>query len=95
MTILVTSKSIPVCDWKEIFIDVEAKWPGSIPDGRVFGNSRINIGLREELLPMQCKEILPGYDKIPVTLIGDPAYPLLSHCMKEYANARNNEVVIC
>ena len=83
-----------VCDWKGIFIAVEAKWPGSVHDGRVFGNCRINRLLRNEKLPMLDKEILPGYDKIPVTLIGDPAYPLLPHCMKEYANARNNEEVI-
>ena len=85
-----------VCDWKGIFSDVHvhAKWPGSVHDGRVFENSRINRLLRDEKLPMLYKEILPGYDKIPVTLIGDPAYPLLRHCMKEYANARNNEEAI-
>ena len=43
---------------------------------------------------MLYKDILPGFDKIPMTLIGDPAYPLLPHCMKEYASARNNEEVI-
>lgn len=40
------------------------------------------------------KELLPGHDKIPVTLLGDPAYPLLPYCMKEFASPRTNEEVI-
>ncbi|XP_068674456.1 uncharacterized protein [Montipora foliosa] len=83
-----------VCDWKGLFLDVDVKWPGSVHDGRVFGNSRINRLLREERLPMCYKEILPGYENIPVTLLEDPAYPLLPYCMKEFPNTRTNEEVI-
>ena len=43
---------------------------------------------------MLFKELLPGYDKVSVTLLGDPAYPLLPYCMKEYPHARTNEEVI-
>ncbi|PFX24763.1 putative nuclease HARBI1 [Stylophora pistillata] len=82
-----------VCDWNGRFLDVEVKWPGSVQDGRVFSNSRINRLLREEKLPMMYKQILPGYDKVPATLIGDPAYPLLPYCMKEYASPRSNEEI--
>lgn len=39
---------------------------------------------------MLYKKILPGRDKVPVTLIADPAYPLLPYCMKEFANAKKN-----
>ena len=48
-----------VCDWKGLFLHVDVKWPGSVHDGRGFGNSRINRLLREERLPMCYKEILP------------------------------------
>ena len=83
-----------VCDWKGLFLNVDIKWPGSVHDGRVFVNSRINRLLREERVPMCYKELLPGHEKIPVTLLGDPAYPLLPYCMKEFPNARSNEEVI-
>ena len=43
---------------------------------------------------MLYKEILPGHDKVPVISLGDPAYPLLPHCMKEFLNAHNNEEAI-
>lgn len=43
---------------------------------------------------MLFKELLPGYGKVHVTLLGDPAYPLLPYCMKEYPHARTNEEVI-
>ena len=83
-----------VCDWKGLFLDVEVKWPGSVHDGRVFANSRINKLLREERLPMCYRETLPGHEKIPVTLVGDPAYPLLPYYIKEFPNTRTNEEVI-
>ena len=83
-----------VCNWKGVFLNVDVKWPGSVHDGRVFSNSMINELLREGKLPMVYREILAGYDKIPVTLLGDPAYPLLPYCMKEFPNPRSNEEVI-
>ena len=83
-----------VSDWKGLFLDVDIKWPGSVHDGRVFVNSRINRLLREERLSMCYKELLQGHEKIPVTLLGDPAYPLLPYCMKEFPNVRSNEEVI-
>ena len=83
-----------VCDWRFLFIDAAVKWPGSVHDGRVFANSRIKRLLKGKKIPMLYRELLPGYDKVPVTLLGDPAYPLLPYCMKEYPHARTNEEVI-
>lgn len=82
-----------VCDYKGTFLDVDVRWPGSVHDSRVFSNSRINRMLSKGELPMLYREILPGYDKVPVLLLGDPAYPLLPYCMKEYPNPRSNEVI--
>ena len=67
-----------VCDYKGTFLDVDVRWPGSVHDGQVFSNSRINRMLNKRELPMLHKEILPGYDKVPVSLLADPAY-LLYH----------------
>ena len=65
-----------VCDCRGVFIDVDVRWPSSLRDARVFSQSRINKMLREENLPMMYKRLLPGDDKVPVCLLGDPAYPL-------------------
>ena len=75
-------------------MDVDVRWPGSVHDGRVFAMSRINKLLKAEKLPLLYKEILPGHGKVPVILLGDPAYPLLPYCTKEFPNPHNNEEVI-
>ena len=49
--------------------------------------------LREDQLPMMYKR-LPGDDKVPVILLGDPAYPLLPYCLKEYSIPRGDEEMI-
>lgn len=43
---------------------------------------------------MMYRRLLPGDDKVPVCLLGDPAYPSLLYCMKEYSSPRNNVEVI-
>lgn len=69
------------CNWRRLFMDVDVRWPGSVHNGRVFANSRINKLLKVKKLPMFYKEMLPGHDKVPVILLGDPAYPLLPYYM--------------
>ena len=83
-----------VCSWRGLFLNVDARWPGSVHDGRVFANSKISTLLREQKMPMVYQEIFVGYDKVPPILLGDPAYPLLPFCMKEYPSPQSNEEVI-
>ena len=59
-------------------------WPGSVHDSRVFANSRLNKQLTEKTLPMVYRTLIPGTEKIPPLILGDPAYPLLPNVMKEY-----------
>ncbi len=80
-----------ICNWKGLFLNVDAHQPGS---GHVFANSRICL-LREQKLPMLYKEICTGYDKIPPILLGDPAYPLLPYCMKEYPEEVIFNKILC
>jgi hypothetical protein len=83
-----------VCDYRGMFMNVECMWPGSVHDAKVFANSGINHKLKSGTLPCTFQSITPGAEKIPNYLIGDPAYPLTPHCMKEYATCSCNEEVI-
>ncbi|XP_065651012.1 uncharacterized protein LOC136079217 [Hydra vulgaris] len=82
------------CDNKDYFMDVECMWPGNVHDAKVFANSSINMKLRNVILPQTFQKPTKNADKIPNYLIGDPAYPLLPFCMKEYEHCSNNEEVI-
>ena len=83
-----------VCDYKGTFMDVECMWPGSVHDGKVFVNSSINRKLQNSELESVFQSVIPGCEMIPNYLIGDPAYPLIPFCMKEYDCCRSNEQAV-
>ena len=83
-----------VCDFQGHFMDIDCRWPGSVHDAKIFANSSLNKKLSNGLLPVTYKQLLPGHAQIPNYLIGDPAYPLLPYCMKEYQTCTTNQEVI-
>lgn len=83
-----------VCDYSGKFIDVDIRWPGGTHDTKVFSYSSINKHLQEQKQPYLCRTLLPGRDKVGLLLLGDPAYPLLPHVMKECATCTTDAQVI-
>ncbi len=83
-----------VCDAYGRFIYVDVKWPGSVHDAKAFAHSGIQKGYNSGKFDSFIKELVPGGAEIPQLLIGDPAYPLLPHLMKEYDHCTSNEQVI-
>ena len=68
------------------FIDVNVGWPGRVHDARVFSNSKIfELGQTGKLVPDRAKTITAASSqKVPLCILGDPAYPLLPWVMKAF-----------
>ena len=79
-----------ICDYKGYFIGVDCRWPGSCHNAKVYANSSINKKMEHKEITIIYKQIIPGEAKIASYLIGDPAYPLTSFCMKEHECRKSN-----
>ena len=75
-------------------MNVECMWLGSVHDAKVFANSFINKELCNKNIPVIYQAISHNHIMVPNYLIGDPTYPLIPYCMKEYTYCKNNEQVI-
>ena len=75
-----------VCGSQCCFTDVFAGWPGRAHDSRVFGRSQIgNLITEGRLIPddSNLRRVIDNHVIEPF-LIGDPAYPISEHLMKNY-----------
>eukprot|EP00794_Sanderia_malayensis_P017876 gene17876-19655_t len=76
-------------DSKYRFKDINVGWPGKVHDARVFANSHVyEKGVNRTLFPASKSKNINGI-KVPVFIIGDAAYPLLSWVMKPFADNGN------
>ena len=72
-----------VVDYHGLFLDAYISWPGKMHDAWVFVNSSLyHKGRSGSLLP-DWKRRIAGIE-VPLVILGDPDYPLLSWLMKPY-----------
>ena len=80
-----------IIDHEYIFRDICIGWPGSVHDARVFINSLIYKKITEDDI-LENEEVQTiGGCQVPVCIVGDSAYPLLSWVMKPFDDTATSE----
>ncbi len=65
------------------FTNVYIGWPGRVHDARVFVNSSLYLKGQAGTLFPDWKQTICG-QAVPLLMLGDPAYPLLSRLLKAF-----------
>ena len=74
-----------VVDSNYCFSDIYIGWPGSVHDARMFCSSNVfKLGESGKLVPRNDRMI--NNIAVPMHIIGDPAYPLLSWLIKPFSD---------
>ena len=72
-----------VVDYQYRFMDVYTGWPGGVHDAHMFAHSSLyKLGVNSRLLPDTKQSI--GGTEVPLYLIADSAYPMLTWLMKPF-----------
>ena len=74
-----------VVDHDYRFTDVYIGWPGRVHDARVFANSKIFRRAEDNTLFPNDIVNIEGV-QMPIVLLGDPAYPLMTWLMKPFSD---------
>src|SRR5436309_3296365 len=93
---------IAMVDFKKRFVDVEAGWPGSVGDSRIFRTSRLNTTYIDWLSQFPTTRLVTGerddgeviYEDIPAFILADSAYPNSKHLVTTFKVTETSDEII-